>query len=90
MHCRRPRFDSWVRKIPWRRDRLPTPVFLGFPGGSISREPGCNTGDLGSIPELVRSPGGRHGNSLQSCLENPHGQRSLEGCIPWGHRVQYV
>ena len=25
--------DSWVRKIPWRRDRLPTPVFLGFPGG---------------------------------------------------------
>ena len=25
---------SRVRKIPWRRDRLPTPVFLGFPGGS--------------------------------------------------------
>ena len=24
--------DSWVRKIPWRRDRLPTPVFL--PGES--------------------------------------------------------
>ena len=24
------RFDSWVRKIPWRRDRLPTPIFLGF------------------------------------------------------------
>ena len=22
-----PGFDSWVRKIPWRRDRLPTPVF---------------------------------------------------------------
>ena len=27
-------FDSWVRKIHWRRDRLPTPVFLGFPCGS--------------------------------------------------------
>ena len=27
---RRPRFDSWVGKIPWRRDRLPTPVF--WPG----------------------------------------------------------
>ena len=26
--CREPRFDSRVRKIPWRRDRLPTPVFL--------------------------------------------------------------
>jgi len=26
--------DPWVGKVPWRRDRLPTPVFLGFPGGS--------------------------------------------------------
>ena len=42
--------------------------------------------DLGSIPRLGRSPGGGHGNPLQySCLENPHGQRSLEGCSPWGH-----
>ena len=24
-----------VRKIPWRRGRLPTPVFLGFPGGPV-------------------------------------------------------
>ena len=31
---RRPRFDSWVWKIRWRRDRLPTPVFLDLPGGS--------------------------------------------------------
>ena len=26
--CRRPRFGSWVRKIPWRKEWLPTPVFL--------------------------------------------------------------
>ena len=29
--CRRPkrhRFDPWVRKIPWRREWLLTPVFL--------------------------------------------------------------
>ena len=26
--CRRPRFDPWVRKIPWRREWQPTPVFL--------------------------------------------------------------
>ena len=40
----------------------------------------CSVGDLGSIPGLGRSPGGRHGNPLQySCLENPHGQRSLAG-----------
>ena len=25
---RRPRFDSWVGKIPWRREWLPIPVFL--------------------------------------------------------------
>ena len=43
------RVDSWVRKICWRRDRLPTPVFLGFPGGSDGRESACNVGDLGLI-----------------------------------------
>ena len=35
-------FDSWVRKIPWRRDRLPTPVFLGSPCGSAGKESSCN------------------------------------------------
>ena len=65
---------------PWRRDRLPTPVFLGFPGGSDGKEMVCNVGDLGSIPSLGRSSGGGHGNPLQySCLENLHGQRSLVG-----------
>ena len=49
----------------------PTPVFLGFPGGSDSKESTCNVGDLGSIPGLRRSPGGGHGNPLQySFLEN--------------------
>ena len=28
--CGRPGFDPWVGKIPWRRERLPTPVF--WPG----------------------------------------------------------
>ena len=49
---------------PQRRDRLPTPVFLGFPGGSDGKESACNVGDLGSIPGLGRSPGGGHGNPL--------------------------
>ena len=40
---------------------------------------------LGSIPRLGRSPGEGKGYPLQySCLENPHGQRSLEGCSQWG------
>ena len=43
--------------------------------------------DVGSIPGSGRSPGGRHGNPLQySCLENPHGQRSMEGYSPKGHK----
>ena len=58
---------------------------MGFPGGSEGKESICNVGDLGSIPGLGRSPGGGHGNLLQySCLENPHGQRSLAGYSPWG------
>ena len=76
-------FNSWVRKIPWRRDRLPTPVFLGFPGSSDGKESTCNAEDLGSIPGLRRSPEGGHGNLLQySFLENAHGQRSLAGYSP--------
>ena len=28
LQCRRPRFNPWVRKIPWRRIWQPSPVFL--------------------------------------------------------------
>ena len=49
-------FDSRVRKKPWRRDRLLTTVSLGFPCGSDDKESTCSVGDLGSIPELGRSP----------------------------------
>ena len=75
------------QEVPWRRGRLPTPVFLGFPGGSVSKEFACNVGDLTSIPGLGRFPGGGHGNPLQySCLENPHGRRNLVGYSLWGHK----
>ena len=43
---------TWVGKIHWRKDRLPTPVFLAFPRGSDGKESACNAGDLGSIPGL--------------------------------------
>ena len=46
--------ETWVQslvgKIPWRRERPPTPEFLGFPCGSAGKESTCNAGDLGSIP----------------------------------------
>ena len=57
---------------------------MGFSGGSDNKESTFNTGDLGLIPRLERSPRGGHSNPLQySCLENLHGQRSLVGYSPW-------
>ena len=58
-------------------------VFI-TPGGSNSKESTFNVVDLGLIPWLGRSPEGGHGNPHQySCLENPHGQRSLVSYSPW-------
>ena len=57
-------FDSWVGKILWRRVRLPTPVFLGVPGGSAGKEFACNAGDPSSLPGL-ESPGEGIGYPLQ-------------------------
>ena len=70
----------WVGKICWRRDRLPTPVFLGFACGSAGKESTCNAGDLGSIPGLRRSPGKGKGYLLQ----DPGLENSMD-CID--HRV---
>ena len=71
LQCRRPSFDSWVGKIHWRRDRLPIPVFLGFPCGSAGKKSAYNAGYLGSIPGLGRCPGEGKGYPLQySDLEN--------------------
>ena len=62
-------------------------MFLGFPGGSDGKESTRNVGDLRSIPGLGSSPGDGIGYPLQySCLENPHGQKSLVGYSPWGRK----
>ena len=84
LQCRRPRFDSWVGKICWGRDNLPTPVFLGFPYGSST----CSVGDQGSIPALGRSPretglilrcAGKAGNPFQTTQGNRLSCRDQEG-----------
>ena len=55
---------------------------MGFPGGSAG-----DIRDMDLIPASGRSPGVGHGNPVQySCLENPHGQRSMVGYSPWGHK----
>ena len=74
-------WNHMIRYLPLRDE------MMGFPCGSDGKESACDAGDLGSIPGLGRSPGGGHGNPLQSsCLENPHGQRSLVGYSPRGRR----
>ena len=45
---------------------------LGFPGGSVVKNPPDNAGDTGSIPGSGRCPGEGNGNLFQyPCLENP-------------------
>ena len=67
--------------------QLHTELNLGFPGSSVGKESACNVEDLGLIPESGRSPGKGNGYPGQySGLENPHGQRSLMGYSPWGHK----
>ena len=59
------------REDPLRKDRLSTPVLLGFPGGSAGKESTYNAGDLGLIPGLERSPGEGNDYPLQCFgLEN--------------------
>ena len=56
---------------------------MGFPGGSDSKGSTCNAGDLGSVPELGRSPGEGNGKPLQySCLENPMDGGSWQATVP--------
>ena len=68
-----------------------SPYTLGFPGGSDSKESACNARDLSLILGSGGSPGEANGYPLQyfwsGILENPHGQRSLAGCSPWGHKA---
>ena len=42
-----------------------SPASQGFSGDSVDKESACKAGDAGSIPVLERSPGGRHGKSLE-------------------------
>ena len=56
----------------------------------VVKNPPTNAGDArytASILGSGRSPGEGNDKPLQySCLENPHGQRSLVGYSPWKHK----
>ena len=57
---------------------------MGFPGGSVVKNPPANAGVVGSILGSGRAPGEENGSPLQySCLGNPMDRRSLAGYGPW-------
>ena len=59
---------------------------MGFSGDSDGKESTCNAGD-GFHPWVGKMPWRRAWQPLQySCLETPHGQRSLVGYSPWGRK----
>ena len=79
-----PGFNSWVRRISCRRDRLPTPTFLGFPCDSAGKESTCNVGDLSLIPGW-EDPLEKGKATYSSILtQEVHGLYSS-----WGHKQWY-
>ena len=72
------------RGFPWLGRRN-----LGFPGGTVSKESACNSGDLSSIPGLERSLGEGNGNPLQySCLGNPMDSVAWQATVHEVSRVE--
>ena len=63
-----------VERKGWRNKLRGSHQQVGFPGGSVGKEPACNAGDTGVtglIPGSGRIPGEGHDNPIQySCLEN--------------------
>ena len=68
-------------------NRVSLLILSGFPGGSGVKSLPANAGDEGSFPGLGKSSGEGNGNPPQySCLKKSHGQRSLAGYSPVGHK----
>ena len=59
----------------------------GFSGGSDGKESACHAGDLGLIAGLGKTPWRREWLPTPVFLPGEfHGQRSLVGYSPWGHK----
>ena len=60
---------------------------MGFLDGSVGKESACNAREVGSIPMSGRFPWRRKWHPTPVFLPGKsHGQRSLAGCSPWGHK----
>ena len=76
---------SWLNRTP-----LSLSVYryiYAFLCGSDTKDSAYSAGDPGLIPRWGRSLGEENVYPLQySCLENPHGQKSLVGYSPWDRK----
>ena len=67
-------FNPWVGKIPWRSERLPTPVFWSGEFHGLYSPWSCKESDTTEQLSPVFLPG------------ESHGQNSLGGPHPWDHK----
>ena len=76
-----------IRKRLKRNLRGAINILLGFPGGSVLKNPPTNAGEAVSIPGSERSPGeGKWQPTPVFMPGKSHGQRSLVGYSLWGHK----
>ena len=86
LQCRRPGFNPWVGKIPWRRERLPTPVF--WPGefhGLYSSVQSLSLVRFFAIPWTAAPQASLSITNSQSLLK----LMSIESVMPSNHFIPF-
>ena len=85
-----PLITTWVIYVTYSASQNPISLLimriLGFPCGSDSKLSACNSGHPCSIPGLGRCPGEGNGSTRIFLHGEFHGQTSLAGYSPWGHK----
>ena len=84
LQCRRPGFEPWVGNIPWRRERLPTPVFWPGEFHELCSPWGCKESDM--TERLSLSLEMEMATQSRTLPRKSHGQRSLVGYSLWDRK----
>ena len=81
-------YAAFLKNIDYdRQNNALLKMFMGFPGSTVVKNPSANAGNVGSIPVPGRPPWRKKWQPTPVFLSvNPHGQRNLAGCSPWGRK----
>ena len=82
LQCGRPGFDPWVGKIPWRRERLPTPVFWPAEFHGLYSPWGCKESDMTEWLKILGLP-------LWLSWQRIHLQCGRPGFYPWVGKIPW-